>query len=624
MFSSELLRQLQNRLKVGNRRGVHLNAIPQRSRYKLDINHLRLVDEGFPEKFLETLLTQPKFKLKLNASTSRLKLLPEESKNQLNNTFKIINNIINQVEAIDSEKGINTFAFGFPIFARIDQKDGKLTVAPVALWSMKIKKLAELNAWELSREEDDPIQINEVLINHLMIDSKVEVSQIDQEVLEKGFISLQDIQNICLQILDAVKSPQIDLLDHFGTSGQLQIDPIYTREIFGAKYTNAYSSGIEISGIFSVFEIQKHSIIDEYDVLLKDSRFNVSDKSELIDFDVISGIPTDPTQQSVINQLNKPKNLIIQGPPGTGKSQSLSAILLNSLSSGQKTLVVCEKRTALEVLLSTLEHLGLDRYCLLIQDATKDRSSVVRKFRERDYKASDQKKSLDYQNEVEKILARISEVNDTLNELNKPFFAGKIFKEIVGRYLQLRRLTDDYKFELPKKDYDFSPEELSTFLKMLEEAELKFRAFNALGPLDPNLNSHFFIGENPYLLQRRFLETLLQYQSELQAVTEIKADLTNRIVLYVKNIIQQKYDYYLSSISDSRGIIRRNSAVIDEFANVPKHRFKFRFLSIFSRKYKQIEKDYFDLIDQFREIVSVNQEDERFWFEQPWSFEIPY
>lgn len=40
-------------------------------------------------------------------------------------------NIINQTDAIEAEKGINTFGFGFPILIRRDQADNKLTVAPI-------------------------------------------------------------------------------------------------------------------------------------------------------------------------------------------------------------------------------------------------------------------------------------------------------------------------------------------------------------------------------------------------------------------------------------------------------------------------------------------------------------
>ena len=39
-LSDKLIRNLQNKLKVGNRRGVQLNSIPGRSRYKFDLNKI--------------------------------------------------------------------------------------------------------------------------------------------------------------------------------------------------------------------------------------------------------------------------------------------------------------------------------------------------------------------------------------------------------------------------------------------------------------------------------------------------------------------------------------------------------------------------------------------------------
>ena len=39
-FSREVFELFQQKLKVGNRRGVHLNAIPNNSRYKFDLSRL--------------------------------------------------------------------------------------------------------------------------------------------------------------------------------------------------------------------------------------------------------------------------------------------------------------------------------------------------------------------------------------------------------------------------------------------------------------------------------------------------------------------------------------------------------------------------------------------------------
>ena len=47
-LTDKLLSELQRRLKIGNRRGVHLNAIPANSRYKFDLNRLSHIDKDLP------------------------------------------------------------------------------------------------------------------------------------------------------------------------------------------------------------------------------------------------------------------------------------------------------------------------------------------------------------------------------------------------------------------------------------------------------------------------------------------------------------------------------------------------------------------------------------------------
>lgn len=57
-LTAKLLAELQNRLKVGNRRAVHLNAIPARSRYKFDLHRLSYLGNNLPKEFLHALLTK--------------------------------------------------------------------------------------------------------------------------------------------------------------------------------------------------------------------------------------------------------------------------------------------------------------------------------------------------------------------------------------------------------------------------------------------------------------------------------------------------------------------------------------------------------------------------------------
>ena len=148
-LTEKLLTELQRRLKIGNRRGVHLNAIPANSRYKFDLNRLSHIDKNLPDNFVKALLSELplKFRISWKNNVPDLNSLLEEDQSQLVRITKAFENIINQTEAIESEKGINTFGFGFPILARRDRADNKLTVAPILIWSLRIKRTKEFNTW---------------------------------------------------------------------------------------------------------------------------------------------------------------------------------------------------------------------------------------------------------------------------------------------------------------------------------------------------------------------------------------------------------------------------------------------------------------------------------------------
>jgi hypothetical protein len=163
-LTKTVLQSLQQRLKVGNRRGVHLNAILANSRYKFDLHRLSHIDSTLPNRFLTALLSeQPlKFRLSWKERSQDVKTIFEDEEEHirpLKNIASSLDPLISQTETIEAEKGINTFGFGFPLLIRRD-KDKKLTVAPILIWSLRIKRMKEFSTWEIQRNEDDPIYLN--------------------------------------------------------------------------------------------------------------------------------------------------------------------------------------------------------------------------------------------------------------------------------------------------------------------------------------------------------------------------------------------------------------------------------------------------------------------------------
>lgn len=90
--------------------------------------------------------------------------------------------------------------------------------------------------------------------------------------------------------------------------------------------------------------------------------------------------PADNDQLQVFEQLIK-SNLVVHGPPGTGKSQVLANVLGKNLSQNLKTLVVSEKRVALEVLKQKMETFGLQRFVFL-QGPNSNAQSLLEQLKE--------------------------------------------------------------------------------------------------------------------------------------------------------------------------------------------------------------------------------------------------
>ena len=243
-ITEKLLLELQNRLKVGSRRGVHLNAIPARSRYKFDLTRLSHIDENLPQNFINALLSDQhlKFKVSWKDNVPDLNSLFEDDQVQLVKITKSFENLINQTDAIESEKGINTFGFGFPLLIRRDQSDKKLTVAPILIWSLKIKRTKEFNTWVILRDEDDPIYINEVLINHLQSDSQIEINPIPPELLDDGLIDKGELIDICVDLIKTVNSSTPnDLRDTFKQKTIFEIIEETLEEVLDDNLANRHS-----------------------------------------------------------------------------------------------------------------------------------------------------------------------------------------------------------------------------------------------------------------------------------------------------------------------------------------------------------------------------------------------
>ncbi|MEM9917366.1 MAG: AAA domain-containing protein [Bacteroidota bacterium] len=526
-LSEKLLQGLQNRLKVGNRRVVHLNSIPGRSRYKLDIDRLRAITEDTPSHFLENLLSRKslKFKLLWKHAAPDAKDFLAERQADLQQLHRSLENLIYQSETIELEKGINTFGFGFPLLIRRDWKDQKLIVAPILIWSLRIKRGTNAYSWRILRKEEDPIYLNEVLLNHLQADVRLSPRPIQEQLFEKGYLSKEDILQICEQLIEDVNGEidpgEFDLFRMKFTD----VVPIRPKSEFESITKHSSDAYIHRGGLFSIFEVQKQSIIADYDRLLKQMPVSLNTQALNKPFQAISSVPTDPSQQAILHALSERRNLLIQGPPGTGKSQTLTAILVNALENGRRTIVVCEKRTALEVLQQALIDRGLGMHTVLLKDSVKDRVAVVRSVRDRLglYHRKRKKPSFS-RSALEELLKVCQKHIQTINrqhaKLDEKLLDGRNWTETVGRLIQAFRKEHNWKgLPFPASLFQFDPAEWEGIKEIVKTGEPLYQAFSSL-PASDFYNPLKFQGDRPFELEQQLQDDFAAYASQLEAIRE--------------------------------------------------------------------------------------------------------
>lgn len=619
-ITEKLLIELQNRLKVGSRRGVHLNAIPARSRYKFDLTRLSHIDENLPANFINALLTELplKFKISWKDNVPDLNSLFEDDQTQLVKITKSFENLINQTDAIESEKGINTFGFGFPILVRRDQSDNKLTVAPILIWSLRIRRTKEFNTWEILRTEDDPIYINEVLINHLQNDSKIEINQISTDLLDDGLIDKSELLDICVNIIESINSSIPDNLRETFEKKLNEIKSIPEKKHYEKLPLTSNNSFIDFGGLFSIFEVQKQNIIHDYANLLElqGATIDLEDMEEHT-FQPISSVETDPSQQGILHSLKASRNILIQGPPGTGKSQSLTAILVNALENQKKTIVVCEKRTALEVLYNALNEKGLNYQCVLLKDIVKDRRIAVDSVRDRvdnssyrRYRYTHSKETLD--NIIEKSKNLIDSINKRHKKLGTNLVGNKNWTHIVGSLLsELKDNSEEYNLDLAKDTFSYESSELNQLLELIRKGQNLYDEFK------PHLNLSFInstklVGDNPFIIEQQIEEDFSNYKKELKIILD---DISSYEIEFYK-IRNEQFNLQKTSISDIENsiqkILTKHEANNDFFDEEKTNGFLFKTISIFSKEKKITLTDQQTINSLFQDYSSKTNDNKDF------------
>ena len=160
------------------------------------------------------------------------------------------------------------------------------------------------------------------------------------------------------------------------------------------------------------------------------------------DFNVLDA---DVSQLMVIQKGLQGNHLTIQGPPGTGKSQTIVNLISNLLARQKTVLLVCEKQVALEVVLTRLKKVGLDKLCLPLFYYNADKKEFAKTvIKDRDHVAnlSSDQQGFDVvlasrQRKIEKLRNYAQAIGEVISPL------GKTVQWVHGELARVQALNRD-------------------------------------------------------------------------------------------------------------------------------------------------------------------------------------
>lgn len=572
--NQDFINLLREKLTKGNKRSIHLNVLPRNSATRIDLTELELIDKNFSDKFFDKLLNFSKFKMDVTFDKNfDFNELDEKTLGKTQKAIRRLKSIGKQNKDYFLEHGIEPFGFGFPIIYKRDKSDPKSIIkAPLLIWSLEIEENRQFsNKWTIKREEDFPIYFNDVLLSHIERDENIKIDPISKEFLEDSIIDSNELVELTKEFLYRFGS---ELEDNV-ISDKL-FDICHSEKLLIKSDLITDKPAITGSGVFGLYINQKQSIIEDVKKLSEKIESHSEDLiNEDFNINPFSSVATDPSQQSVLNNISGNNKIIIHGPPGTGKSQSLTAIITNALANKAKCLIVCEKRTALDVIYNNLSEVGLEVLCGLIEDTSKDRRKIVDKARETidnvlqtKYKYTNYRFDKNaYQRMLEQVKRFAFSLNDLHKQIDNKLLGDTNWSSIVGQFLKITKSNESFnqlERELPNEQFSFTEEEYNILRDIVNEAQNLHNEYKEVDSSLEKLNYSFFV-DKQYLDIKSFFN---------EQIPEISEHINKNLSQLPKN----KKEYSKNTVN---------------------------FLSIFSKRYKNVKTHYQGYLSVIDNILSL-------------------
>jgi hypothetical protein len=480
-------------------------------------------------------------------------------------------------EARNREKvfGTKNLGIGYPFL--MAKLGGQEVAAPLFVWQVSLEP-SQQNAdhWQLQRNENHMVQPNFPFFHLLDALYQTEFSKTAQLVVDGKQIDVKAFSDLC----EAIRQ-------HLGLVEDglpLSIQPF-------ERWEGERSSGRMLwSAVAGIFPSLPRTQVTQPPLVAPDLPADAASWAHSFTM-----LPLDPSQRSVMGEVQRNALTVVEGSSGSGKTYLISAIAMNALSNGKKVLVVSKSINALRRAQKFLLEKGVGELSFVVRDLEGDKLMLSDMLR----MSADSKTKSSYNPELFKTVLNKTQreqgkLDQAWKDIHQPFFGELSFTETVGRFLRANRTEgkDLLLSQLNPSDFAFNLEEYEESVAAIYASEPLFRRFPTLHHPLNRLNHNVF---NDYDKDKGRAWT----ESQVRALLVQATALHHRYIGQTNDYDESLHDHFEQYYNDLALYIKRIQNGLEDGV--------IRFGPDFEKPISSGEKLYGVFSDKYKELVAAKE-----------------
>ena len=294
--------------------------------------------------------------------------------------------------------------------------------APILLLPARLTRRSGRQGFTVALTGEDP-RINVTLLEKMRVEFALDVDGLDEIPEDESGI---DVPRVLQRFRDRIKN-----VPRWSVREDAWLGILHFRKFALWRDLQVHSQSLLQSPVVAHLVERSGAPFDEGVSWPEAERLD-----ELAVDDLVCPMDADSSQLSAVQAAAEGRSFVLQGPPGTGKSQTITNLIANALSRGQRVLFVAEKAAALDVVQRRLESVGLGPACLAVHSTKGGKREVIEQIR-RAFEWEAIAPSEDDDLQIRELETLRDALNGYVQEIHARHPLGQSVFEVVGRLCEL-------------------------------------------------------------------------------------------------------------------------------------------------------------------------------------------